>query len=124
MRQHGIWMLYINQLEVNTLFREQCRVAHCLLVSQCSAFSYIQVNKVAESVRRKFLFKQPPHIEVDLSKDYVNKEFTAARRDKELFSRKIYEMSPGDLIFHINAYRHRARKAGKKMNIFDEEAIR
>lgn len=77
-----------------------------------------------ESIRRKFLFKQPPHLEVDLSKNYTNKMFTAARRDGELFSRDIYDMTREQLIQHINAYRHEIRKQGKTMNIFDDFEIK
>lgn len=60
----------------------------------------------------------------DQSKSYRNMVFTPMRRDKVLFSREIYQMSPDKLIYHINEYRHKARRAGKKMNIFDDSAIK
>ena len=49
--------------------------------------------------------------------------FTPMRRDKALFSREIYQMSPDKLIYHINEYRYKARRAGKKMNIFDDSGV-
>ena len=75
-------------------------------------------------MRRKFLFKPKAEVANDLSKTYRNMVFTPMRRDKALFSREIYQMSPDKLIYHINEYRYKARRAGKKMNIFDDSAIR
>ena len=89
-----------------------------------SAYRLFQINNVEESVRRKFLFKEKGRVEVDYSKGYINKVFTVARRDKELFTKEIYQMTPGQLIYHINEYRYKARRKGKKMNIFDDSAIR
>ncbi|KAF6039878.1 hypothetical protein EB796_001801 [Bugula neritina] len=83
-----------------------------------------KINNVEESVRRKFLFKEKPHLEVDYSKGYINKAFTPRRRDGELFTHEIYQMTPAQLIYHINAYRHKARRAGKRMNIFDDSAVK
>jgi len=70
------------------------------------------------------LFKEKPHLEVDYSKGYINKAFTPRRRDGELFTHEIYQMTPAQLIYHINAYRHKARRAGKRMNIFDDSAVK
>lgn len=77
-----------------------------------------------EAVRRKFLFKTKGQVENDESKDYRNMVFTPMRRDKVLFSKEIYQMSPAKLIYHINSYRYKARRSGKKMNIFDSSAIK
>lgn len=76
-----------------------------------------------ESVRQKFLFSRPGKLETDLSKNYMNKIFFAAKRDKALFSANITQMSKGQLIWHINAYRHEIRRKGTRMDIFDNVAV-
>lgn len=83
-----------------------------------------QVNNVPDEVRRKFLFRSKPSVANDFSLDYVNKVYMSSRRDPMLFTPKIYKMNEEQLIYHINAYRHKARRKGKKMDIFDESAIR